>query len=74
MGKLNNHGYIKLCKNGGIMKLPSPDLMPSKQVCLGANPWGGEVISGRIFIGQGVAGDLPLPLIFAQAFLAARLV
>lgn len=58
MGKLNFHGYIKLCKNGGIMKLPSPVLMPSKWVCLGTNLYG-EVISGchaDPFIGHGAAG------------------
>lgn len=62
MGKLNFHGYIKLCKNGGIMKLPSPVLMPSKWVWLGTNLYGGEVISGRHadpFIGMGQLGWRP---------------
>lgn len=74
MGKLNIHGYIKLCKNGGVMKLPSPDLILSKWVCRGKNPYGGEIISGHDAEWGGWARDLSLPFVFAQAFLAARLI
>jgi len=59
MGELNIHGYAEQRKNGGIMKLPSPDLIPGKRLFLGTNPYGGEVISGHYadpFIGHGVAG------------------
>lgn len=34
---LCNHEYTKLCKNGGTMNLPSPDLMPRQGVHLGTD-------------------------------------
>lgn len=58
MGKLSIHGYTKLCKNGRLMKFPSPDLIPNKWVCSGTNLYW-EIISASYTepsIGHGVAG------------------
>lgn len=71
-----NHEYTKLCKNGGTMNLPSPDLLPrsalrNKPVRRRSDFW--SLCRPLHQAWGGSAADQFLQLVFAQAFWAAKL-